>query len=195
MRKDRLHRWINPPVLLLAFASAVPLFAQETLLEFDPAQTRLEFTLNDILHTVHGTFRLKQGSIRFDPATGRAGGLLVVDATSGDSGSGARDRKMHKDILESQNFPEITFLPVRVTGSMAPQGEWQYEVQGLFGLHGSEHELNMTGSVHISGDRFTATAHFVVPYTNWGVKNPSTFILRVSGKVEINISAAGHVTQ
>lgn len=195
MRKLQPNHWISTAVLLFAFAAAVPMFAQETLLEFDPAQTRLEFTLNDILHTVHGTFRMKQGSIRFDPATGKAGGLLVVDATSGDSGSGARDRKMHKDILESQRFPEITFVPVRVTGSMAPQGEWQYQIQGIFGLHGSEHDLNMTGSVQISGDRFTATAHFVVPYTNWGVKNPSTFILRVSDKVEINISAIGHVAQ
>jgi len=191
MRKTR----IMPAVLLFIFAAAVPLFAQERLLEFDPAQTRVEFTLNDILHTVHGRFRLAQGSIRFDPATGKAGGLLVVDATSGESGSGARDRKMHKEILESQRFPEIRFVPIRVTGSMAPQGEWQYEVQGMFALHGSERALNMTGTVQISGDRFTGTAHFVVPYANWGVKNPSTFILRVSDKVEINITAAGRVTQ
>ena len=184
-----------PAVLLFTFAATVSLFAQERQLEFDPAQTRVEFTLSDVLHTVHGTFRLTQGSIRFDPATGKAGGLLLVDATSGESGSGARDHKMHKDILESQRFPQITFVPIRVTGSMAPQGEWQYVVEGMFALHGSERALNMTGTVQISGDRFTGTAHFVVPYTNWGVKNPSTFILRVSDKVEINITAAGRVTQ
>lgn len=195
MKRLRPRHWITATVSLLAFASAVPLPAQETVLLFDPAQTRLEFTLNDVLHTVHGKFRLKQGSIRFDPATGKAVGLLVVDATSGDSGGGARDHKMHKDFLESQRFPEITFMPVQVTGNMAPQGQWQYEIQGIFGLHGAEHELSMTGSVQISGDRFTATAHFVVPYTNWGVKNPSSFILRVSDKVEIDISASGHVTQ
>lgn len=195
MKKLRPLRWTYPAVLLFAFAAAVPLFGQETLLEFDPARTRMEYALSATLHTVHGTFRLKQGSIRFDLATGKAGGLLVADATSGDSGNGGRDRKMHKDILESQKFPEITFVPVRVTGRMSPQGEWQYDLQGIFGLHGSEHELNIAGSVQISGDRFTATAHFVIPYANWGVKNPSTFVLRVSDKVDINITAAGHVTR
>jgi len=51
---------------------------------------------------VHGTFQLKSGTIRFDPATSTASGAVIVDVTSGASGSAARDRKMHKDVLESQ---------------------------------------------------------------------------------------------
>jgi polyisoprenoid-binding protein YceI len=168
--------------------------AQEALLVLDPAQTRIDFTLGDVLHTVHGTFKLKQGTIHVDPATGRATGLVVVDARSGDSGNGARDRKMHKDILESQKYPEITITPVRVQGHLVHQGAFQIELQGVFSIHGTEHEIAMKVAVQVAADQLTAETHFVIPYAKWGMKNPSTFILRVSDKVDIDIHAAGRLT-
>jgi hypothetical protein len=39
----------------------------------------------------------------------------------------------------------------------------------------------------------TATMHFVVPYVQWGMKNPSTLFLRVGDKVNIDLEAVGHV--
>ncbi|MFI5103739.1 MAG: hypothetical protein ACHP79_02340, partial [Terriglobales bacterium] len=55
-------------------------FAEQKTFELDPAQTKVAFTLGDVLHTVHGTFRLKRGTISLDDANGQAGGELVVDA-------------------------------------------------------------------------------------------------------------------
>jgi len=60
----------NLAIALVTLAGAA--CAQPTVMELDPAQTRIEFTLGSLLHTVHGSFRLKQGTIRFDPATGAA---------------------------------------------------------------------------------------------------------------------------
>jgi hypothetical protein len=37
------------------------------------------------------------------------------------------------------------------------------------------------------------TMHITIPYIKWGLKNPSTFILRASDKVEIDIHAVGQV--
>src|ERR1700737_2792167 len=85
-----------------------------TSLEFDPAQTKVEFTLGATLHTVHGSFRFKRGDLRFDPATGQAEGELVVDTASGATGNDSRDANMHKKILESSRNPEIAFPPDRV---------------------------------------------------------------------------------
>jgi len=58
---------------LLAFAVAmVPgTRAQETVVTLDPAQTKVEITVDSTLHLVHGTFQLKRGTIHFDPATGK----------------------------------------------------------------------------------------------------------------------------
>ncbi|MGO9230669.1 MAG: YceI family protein, partial [Bryobacteraceae bacterium] len=98
-----------PYLTACVLALVSPLAAQELSLEMDPAQSKVDFTLGDVLHTVHGTFQLKRGAIRFDPASGRAFGELLVDARSGASGNDTRDRKMHKEILESQRFPDIVF--------------------------------------------------------------------------------------
>ena len=168
-------------------------WAEEMSLQFDPAQTRVEWTLGDVLHTIRGTFKLRRGSIHVDPATGNASGELVVDATSGESGSSARDGRMHKNILETKKYPDIVFRPRHVDGKIAPQGSSQVQVHGLFEIHGASHEITVPAQVQISGNHMTADLNFPVPYVTWGIKNPSTLFLRVDEKVEIRVQAAASV--
>jgi polyisoprenoid-binding protein YceI len=179
---------------LAAIVFTAPLPAQETALQFDPAQSHVEWTLGDVLHTVHGTFKLKRGAIRFDPATGAASGELVVDATTGESGNGARDRRMHKNILESDKYPDIVFRPRHVEGKVAPQGSSQVQVRGIFEIHGAAHEITIPAQLRMSGERMAATLQFPVPYVKWGLKNPSTLFLRVDEKVDIKIEATAFIT-
>ena len=149
-------------------------------MEFNPADVQISFTLGDILHTVHGTFRLKSGTIKFNPETGQASGLVVVDATSGETGSTGRDKKMHKDVLESGKYPEITFTPIRIYKAIShPKKTLNVGLQGIFGLHGGNHEITLSAHIHIAGEQLTIDSHFSVPYVKWGLQNPSTFILRV----------------
>jgi hypothetical protein len=44
----------------------------EVILHLDPAQSKLHWALGSTLHTVHGTFALKRGAVRFNPASGSA---------------------------------------------------------------------------------------------------------------------------
>ena len=44
--------------------------------------------------------------------------------------------------------------------------------------------------VRPNGTTYEATAHFTVPYVAWGLKDPSTFLLHVSGDVEIDLETA-----
>lgn len=169
--------------------------AQESTLELDPAKTQIEFTVPSTLHTVHGTFQVKSGTVHFNPATGAASGMILVDATSGDSGSSARDKRMHKEILESAKYPDITFVPTKVTGQLSPTGTSNMQVEGTFTLHGSDHPISVSIPVQISGNQVTANYHFVIPYVSWGLKNPSQFVLRVSDKVDVDVTASGHLTQ
>lgn len=179
--------------LLVAWAASSA--AQEQMFQLDPAQTSVKFTVGDVLHTVRGTFRLKRGSMEFEPATGKISGELVVDAQSGDSGSGARDRKMHKEILESSRYPEIAFRPDRVDGAVATSGTSSVKVHGVFSIHGVDHEMTVPAEVGLSADHWTATVHFTVPYEKWGMKNPSTLFLRVNDTVDIDLAAAGNVVK
>ena len=76
-----------------------------------------------------------RGSLQVDPATGKASGEIVVDATSGKSDNDGRDKKMHKDVLES--------------------------------------------------------AKFGVPFIEWGLKNPSTWLLKVEHSVSVELELKG----
>jgi polyisoprenoid-binding protein YceI len=170
--------FMSMPRFLLLLGLLLPLQAAETVLDFDPSRTEVNWTLGDVLHTVHGTFKLKRGMLRFDPDTGQASGEFVVDVPSGASGSGPRDRRMHKEILESQKYPEAIFTAGHYDGKT---------IHGSLLIHGSAHELNMDVHVDRQGDDYIATTHFSIPYVSWGMKNPSNFLLKVNDHVEVDI--------
>lgn len=106
-----------------------------------------------------------------------------------------RDRKMHREVLESDRYPEIAFHPDRVEGSVAPQGTSSVRVHGIFTIHGSDHDLTVPAQVEMSADRWTATLHFTLPYAKWGMKNPSTLFLRVGESVDIDVATVGTITR
>lgn len=183
----------TPTLLLLGLTLLAPHApAAELLLNFDPAQTKVAWTLNASLHTVHGTFRLQSGWIRVDPQSGKAAGELVVDARSGESGSDARDSRMHKSILESPAFPRIVFVPEQVTGAIPAPGTTEtIQVQGTFNLHGTPHAMTLPVEVKADAGQYTVHSRFSIPYVSWGLKNPSSFILRVNTSVSIDLQANG----
>src|ERR1022692_5301032 len=106
--------------------------AQDVAFRLDPQRTTVNFTLGDVFHTVRGTFRLTQGSLRLDSASGKLTGEIVVDAKSGESGNGMRDRKMHREVLESDRYPDIAFRPDRIDGTVSLQGKYSVRVHGIF---------------------------------------------------------------
>jgi polyisoprenoid-binding protein YceI len=168
--------------------------AQQMQVNLDPAQTKIEWTLGATMHTVHGTFKLKSGTVKFDPKSGDASGEIIVGATSGESGNHDRDADMHNKVLDSARYPEITFLPRRVIGNLAEQGKSNLQVQGVFKIHGGDHDFTLPMTVENNGGAITASSSFVVPYQDWGMKNPSKMFLHVDSKVDVSISTVGHVT-
>ncbi len=160
---------------------------------FAPAKTKIDFTLGDVLHTVHGAFDAKNGVVHFDPATNKMSGEIRVDAASGHSGSNGRDQRMHEQVLESARFPDIVFRPDRVEGQVATVGASVVQVHGMFAIHGAEHEMTIPVRIEMGPDWWTVTLNFAVPYVKWGMKNPSTFVLRVDQSVDIKIQASGQI--
>jgi len=194
--KGVLYFVILVPIALLLL-SALPQHAAprppagEMVLNLDPAQSKLHWTLGTTLHTVHGTFAFKNGSLRLDLESGKASGEIVVHATSGDSGNDSRDKKMHKDVLESSQFAEIVFRPDHVDGKVLPQGSFVVQVHGVFTLHGSEHQLTVPVQAELTGGHWIGSAKFSVPFIDWGLRNPSTFLLKVDHAVNIELEMKG----
>ena len=166
---------------------------QSGTLELDPSKTLIEFHLAGNLHTTHGTFKLERGSIIADPATGKAGGSIVVDARSGDTGIGARDKDMRETVLEAQRYPEITFEPQHFTLEPRSGSQFKASMQGVLTLHGGRHDVALTAQGQLVGDNLTATAHFSVPYVDWGLEDPSVLFLTVAKQVDIDIATSGKV--
>ncbi|PYT39305.1 MAG: YceI family protein [Acidobacteria bacterium] len=165
--------------------------ANEIILGIDPVQSKVHWTLESTVHTVHGSFAFKKGNLQVDTSTGKASGEIIVDATSGNSGNDGRDKKMHKEVLESGKYAEVIFRPDHVEGKITPQGISNVQVHGLFVLHGSEHELTVPVQAEFAGDHWTGTAKFNVPFIDWGLKNPGNFFLRVNHSVEIELELKG----
>jgi polyisoprenoid-binding protein YceI len=162
---------------------------------FDPAATKIEFTLAATMHTVRGTFRLKSGHILFDPKTGNASGTVIIDARSANTDNTSRDQKMHAEILESAKFPEIAFTPTGEQGSIAQLGTSRVAISGVIRLHGQDHPVTMTITIQTgAGGQYQASTKFAVPYAQWGLQNPSTFILRVSDTVNLDVQTAGQIS-
>jgi hypothetical protein len=163
----------------------------EVTLHLDPRQSKLQWVLGTTLHTVHGTFLLKRGAVKFDPASGTANGEFVADAASGESGNESRDKKMHREILESGRYSEVIFRPNRIEGRVLAEGSSHFEVRGTFLLHGSVHELTVPVEAELDGKSWKGSARFSVPYLQWGLKSPNTFLLKADPAVEILLELSG----
>lgn len=176
--------------LFLTFVS--PLRAAELTFRLDPTASSVEFTLGATLHTVLGTFRFKEGEVRFDPASGKVSGRFVVDAKSGQSGNDGRDKDMHEEVLESSEFPEIVFVPERLEGTFDPAKPGRVTVHGKLTLHGADHALAIPLDLEPgTAGNLTARCTFTVPFVAWGLEDPSVFVMRVEKEVKVMIVAVG----
>jgi len=164
---------------------------EEITLELDPAQSKVHFAVDSSLHAVHGTFAVKGGAVHFDPESGKAGGEISVYATSGDSGNNSRDARMHKEILETEKYPDAIFRAEQVEGAVARSGSSDVKVHGVIQLHGHEHEIVAAVHAELMEDHWKGTAKFDVPYIQWGIKDPSNWLLKVKPVVHVEVEMAG----
>jgi len=169
-------------------------FAQQQTFAVAPESSQVAFALAGTGHHVNGTFHVQSGVVDFDRAAQKISGSVVVAAGSGNSGEPSRDKKMNTDVLDVAHFAEIAFAPKSYHGTITASGDSTIQVTGAFTLHGASHDLTAPMQIHIDGTGLTAKTHFTVPYVQWGLKDPSVFILKVAKEVDIDLTLAGKVT-
>ena len=180
---------------LAAFALVVVLapaaLAQHQTFVVNPDASEVKITLKTTHEIVNGTFHVQSGSIEFDRSAPKMSGSVVVLAGSGKTGNSSRDKKMNKDILEVEQYATVSFEPKIYTGTIASSGDSTLQVTGIFTLLGKPHEITVPMSVHFDGANTTAKAHFVVPYVQWGLKNPSFLFWKAENDVAIDLNLVG----
>jgi polyisoprenoid-binding protein YceI len=177
------------PLLLAPVA-----FAQHQTFVVNPDSSKVAFALGGNTHHVDGSFHVQSGSIDFDRGAQTISGAVVVAAGSGNSGDQGRDKKMNTDVLDVAHFAELSFVPKSYQGTIAANGDSSIQVTGVFTLHGTPHDLTVPMQIHIEGTALTAKTHFTVPYVQWGLKDPSIFILKVAKVVDIDLTLEGRLS-
>lgn len=178
-------------VLPLALVSAA--FAQHQTFTAAPDSSQVSFFLGGADHGTHGTFRVQSGIVDFDRTMPKISGSIVVSAVSGDTGNKSRDHKMLTEVLDAAHFAEVTFAPQSYQGTILASGDSSIQVTGIFTLHGTPHTITVPAQVHIEGANCTVKTHFTVPYVQWGLKDPSIFILKVAKEVDVDLTLVGHL--
>lgn len=178
-------------VALLALPAAAA--AEPFRLVLDPAATEVSFTLGARLHTVRGRFALAAGELRFDPDSGAASGEIRVDARSGDTGIGRRDRVMHEEVLDSARHPLLVLRPERIEVARREADALSGRLFGRFEVRGGSHPIALDFKGTRTGERARVSARFDVPWVAWGLPDPSNAILRVDDVLAVEVRAGGEL--
>ncbi len=170
-------------------------FAQHQTFVVNPDISEVKMTLNTTHEVVSGSFHIQSGSIEFDRGTAKMLGSVVVLAGSGNTGNDSRDKRMNKDILKVEQYATVSFEPKTYTGAIAPSGESTIQATGIFTLLGTPHEITIPMQVHLDGASATAKSHFVVPYIQWGLKDPSFMFWKADKDVAIDLLLSGTIAK
>jgi hypothetical protein len=168
--------------------------AQHRTFSVTPDASEVKMKLNTTHEVVDGTFHIQSGSIEFDRSNPKMSGSVSVLAGSGKTGNDSRDKKMNKDILKVDEYTTVSFAPKTYTGTIAPSGDSTIQVSGVFTLLGTAHDLTIPMQIHMDGSKATAKAHFIVPYVQWGLKNPSFLFWKAENDVAIDLNLVGQVS-
>ena len=182
-------------VFVLATVVAPAVLAQHQTFVVNPDVSEVKIALQTTHELVNGNFHIQSGSIEFDHSTPKMLGALVVLAGSGKTGNDSRDKKMNKDILKVEQYTLVSFEPKTHTGAIALSGDSAIQVTGIFTLLGAPHEITIPTLVHLEKTTATAKAHFVVPYIQWGLKDPSFMFWKADKVVAIDLFLVGTISK
>jgi hypothetical protein len=181
-------------VLALAVFLAQAALAQHQTFAVNSDASEVKIKLNTTHEVVNGTFHVQSGSINFDRTASHISGIVIVAAGSGKTGNDSRDKKMNRDILKVDQFATVSFAPKTYAGTIAASGDSTIQVGGVFTLLGTPHDLTIPMQIQIDGSKATARAQFVVPYVQWGLKNPSFMFWKAENDVAVDLNVVGQVS-
>ncbi|HUY94378.1 MAG TPA: YceI family protein [Terracidiphilus sp.] len=170
-------------------------WAQHETFVVNPDASEVRMTLKTTHEIVKGEFHVQSGSIVFDRGTAQMSGAIAVSAESSKTGNEARDKKMHNDILKVKQYASVSFEPKAYAGILAGSGDSAIQVTGILTLLGTPHEITVPLQVHRDGAGVTAKGEFVVPYVEWGLKNPSFLIWKADNQVAIDVDLVGTISR
>jgi polyisoprenoid-binding protein YceI len=136
------------------------------------------------MHTVHGVTTSVAGDVRAEPETDgtlRLSGRIEIGTASLRTGNEKRDATMHGKTLLVASFPAIVFEPERFTpsGPETAAGSIAGLLVGRLTIRGQARAQTISATLAANGDRIDASGTFDVAWQEFGIPDPSFFVVRI----------------
>jgi len=180
--------------VVLATLVLSALVAQATAFRIDPATAEAGFDLKATAHTVHGTTTSVSGGVRVEPAADGSlvlSGKIEIGAAWLRTGNDRRDATMHEKSLLTASFPTIVFAPARFApaGPAGADGATAGALEGRITIRGQTRPLTIAATLAPRGDRIETTGTFDVHWADFGVPDPSFFIVKIENVAHAHFRA------
>ena len=127
---------------------------------------------------VHGTFRIRHGSVTVAPSLEDSSVTAVIDAGSVNTANERRDKDLRsKRFLETTSYPEISF-----SGDTVRDGE----VTGVLRVHGESKRVTLTPAAEVTPTGCHFTAAIRIDRYAFGLTGGKGFVSRYTD-VELDI--------
>jgi len=118
------------------------------------------------------------GEVHFDPSSPESASVrMQVPSRSLDitGDVNEKDRReieqiMHKQVLESADYPAIEFQSAEVKVTSSGAGQFRAEISGELCLHGVTRSQTIVARVTANGDRLRASGEFSIYQTEYGIQ-------------------------
>jgi len=170
------------------------LVTQAATFRIDTSACEAGFDLKATMHTVHGSTTHLTGELRVEPEDSGAlklSGKISIDAASLATGNDKRDATMHSKSLLVASFPTIEFEPDRFTPSGPPgvDGAVPGTVSGRLTIRGRTRAQEIAATLARHDTRIRASGTFDVAWTEFGVPDPSFFVVRIEKSAHAHFRA------
>jgi len=179
---------------MLATLVLTALLAQATDFRIDPAGAEAGFDLKATAHTVHGTTARVSGDVRVEPQADGSyalSGKIEIGTASLATGNDRRDATMHDKSLLTATYPAIVFTPARFTpkGAAGTDGAVSGLLAGRITIRGQSRPQEITATLTRHGERIEAVGSFDVHWAEFGVPDPSFFVVRIESVAHAHFRA------
>jgi polyisoprenoid-binding protein YceI len=141
---------------------------------------------NDVV----GKTQAVTGSIVFlaDGTLDAANSKIIVDVTGLQTDQAMRDNYVRRSVLETSQYPNVTFLPNKVEGLPAPlpaSGQVSFKLSGDLTIKNVTKPVTWDVSGTINGDQATGTATVTFKFADFNLNQP---------RVPVVLSIEDHIT-
>ena len=179
---------------MLAALVLAAVVAHPAVYRIDPAAAEAGFTLEATMHTVHGVTTHVLGEVRVEPESGGAlklNGRIEIGAATLATGNSRRDATMHDKSLLVASFPTIVFTAERFdpAGPEGAGGVSEGALTGRITIRGRTKPQSMKATLSPRGDRIVASGTFDVAWAEFGIPDPSFFVVTIEAVAHAHFRA------